>query len=116
MKDYTKHCGIYFEQDIEDEDFSYLVIFGYHINGAFISVPNWKICIEASDLQYNENFEKLIIAGFSEKQAKTISEHINNWIANNFETVEKIRNKNQELYLKYLQLVLNKKDDRCENE
>ncbi|MCM1308287.1 MAG: hypothetical protein NC223_06785 [Butyrivibrio sp.] len=28
---------------------NYLVIYGHHINGGFIAIPNWGICTEAGD-------------------------------------------------------------------
>lgn len=39
---------------------NYLVIYGQHINGGFISIPNWNVCVEASahssweDVLYNK--------------------------------------------------------------
>lgn len=106
MKDYSKHCGIYFEHSIDDENWSYLVIFGYHINGAFIAIPNWKICVEASDLEYNENKLALMEAGLDESKATTVSNYINNWIKDNADIVENRRKEQEKLYQEYLQEVL----------
>lgn len=35
-----------FSADISD--LSFLIIYGHHINGWFIAIPNWGICTEAS--------------------------------------------------------------------
>ena len=34
---------------IDWNGWSFLIIYGKHINGWFIAVPNWKICVEATD-------------------------------------------------------------------
>ncbi len=38
--------------------YNFLIIYGHHINGWFIAIPNWKVCMEASDPTdafYNSN-------------------------------------------------------------
>lgn len=52
------------EVSVDVGDFNYLVIYGKHINGWFIAIPNHGICVEAghpsSGLPYN--IEKLTAA------------------------------------------------------
>ena len=75
--DYTDSCHIYFERTINVSGYSYLVIFGTHINGGFICIPNWKISCEASNLPYSKdyNMQRLITAGISEH---FLEEEVNN--------------------------------------
>ncbi len=48
------------EISIDYDGYNFLVIFGHHINGWFIAVPNWGVCVEASDPRSNYyNFTKL---------------------------------------------------------
>ena len=102
MKDYTQLTGIYFAHNIEDNNFSYMVIFGYNINGAFIAIPNWNVCIEVSDYLENYNCNKLVAAGLNPSSASTVSSYINTWLNNNYEQVENIRNNHQTLVAEYL--------------
>lgn len=37
------------EVSIDCDDYNFLVIYGKHINGWFIAIPNWGVCVEASD-------------------------------------------------------------------
>ena len=59
-------------------DSNFLVIFGRHINGGFIAIPNHGICVEASseggDTFYNE--ERLLAAGIGEQEAADIANAI----------------------------------------
>lgn len=45
-------------------DYNFLVIYGHHINGWFISILNWNVCTEASnpnDVYYNASkLEKVL--------------------------------------------------------
>lgn len=44
------------EFSVDYDGFNYLVIYGHHINGWFIAIPNWKACTEAgepADVFYN---------------------------------------------------------------
>lgn len=79
---FTTDVKIYFEHNIAIGGYTYLVIFGKHINGGFICVPNWKWGCEASD--YNNsvgyNKEKLIEAGAGEEVAEAIAKYIDEWI------------------------------------
>lgn len=80
--DFTKTCSIYFEHNVCVGGYSYLLIFGHHINGAFISIPNWKICCEASDLQYQKDYnaDKMISAGLDIEVADALASYISTWI------------------------------------
>jgi len=60
--------------------YSFLTIYGYHINGWFIAIPNWGVCVEASDpddVYYNSNklAKTLDMANASVKVAKEIKKH-----------------------------------------
>ena len=83
---YTDSCEIYIEESISIGGFSYLYIFGRHINGGFICLPGWNIACEASALQDNESFnlERLITAGLPKNVASAIAEHINKYIKKEF--------------------------------
>ena len=40
--------------------YSYLIIYGQHVNGWFIALPSWKKCVEAANpINYQYNTEKL---------------------------------------------------------
>ena len=80
MNDFTKYCGIYFAHTIDDADWSYTVIFGYHI----------------------------IEAGLNEIQAKTVSGHINIWLKDNEELVKQRRTEQRKLYDEYIQSIVNR--------
>lgn len=62
---------------------NYLVIYGRHINGGFIAIPNWNICVEASaqSLWKDVTYNKLVLAGqkgmkqAAEAIARSIREH-----------------------------------------
>lgn len=44
------------EFSLDYNNFNFLVIYGEHINGWFIAIPNWNICTEAgepTDVGYN---------------------------------------------------------------
>lgn len=76
VHDYTSNTKVLFEHDIQFNGYSYLVIYGKHINGGFIAIPNWNICAEAGDsVLYNT--EKLIDSGLDQNTAQTIATHIN---------------------------------------
>ena len=79
--DFTNNCKIEFEHNIAIGGFTYLVIYGYHINGAFICVPNWKWGCEAS--RYSEsvgyNTEKLMECGAPAEVAREIALYIEEW-------------------------------------
>ena len=79
MADYkiqtTYKANVRFEKSIDIDGYNYLVIYGTHINGGYIAIPNWNICCEAAD-EAGETFyntEQLIKAGLSENAAKGIA-------------------------------------------
>lgn len=76
--DWTPTAKIYFEHTISVNDNSYLVIFGRHINGGFIAIPNWNISCEATDILPSAGFnrEKLVQAGLDENAAIAIANYV----------------------------------------
>lgn len=69
---------------VDINDFSFLVVYGHHINGWFIAIPNWNFCTEAAeptDTFYNT--EKLSMSKIDGIQyaahalALAIDEHYN---------------------------------------
>lgn len=66
------------EISVDSNGYNFLVIFGRHINGGFIAIPNHGICVEASseggDTFYNE--ERLLAAGIGEQEAADIANAI----------------------------------------
>ena len=76
-RDYTYSTSIVFEHELEINGCSFLVIFGKHIYGGFIAIPNWGICCEASaDGSYLYNTEKLISSGLDKTSSETIASYI----------------------------------------
>lgn len=44
------------EFSVDWNGFNFLIIYGHHINGWFIAIPNWNVCTEAgepTDVVYN---------------------------------------------------------------
>lgn len=37
------------EKNINAGGYSFLCIFGTHINGGFLAIPNWNICVELNE-------------------------------------------------------------------
>lgn len=69
-----------YEFSVDYDSCNYLIIYGMHINGWFISILNHRICTEAAepeDVLYNT--EKLITAGMdpgiAENLAKAVHIH-----------------------------------------
>ena len=66
--------------------FHFLCIFGKHINGGFLAIPNWNICVElsadANDFAYNSDQIYMSIQhikefnGYYEKIADTLADEI----------------------------------------
>lgn len=64
------------EISVDWNGFNFLVIYGQHVNGWFIAIPNWNVCVESAeptDESYNE--EKLT-KPFNNITAKAIAEAI----------------------------------------
>jgi len=77
-KDYTYKTSIVFEHELDINGYPFLVIFGKHIKGAFIAIPNWGICCEANaEGSYKYNFKSLISTGLDRNSSETIAKHIN---------------------------------------
>lgn len=69
---YTVH-----EISVDWNGFNFLIIYGKHINGWFIAIPNWKVCVEATeptDIYYN--IDKLSDALNDWKKGKAVTEAI----------------------------------------
>lgn len=65
------------EVGIDWNGHNFLVIYGEHVNGWFISIPNWEICVEASDpTDIFYNTEKLAKAFRGADVGKAIAEAI----------------------------------------
>lgn len=105
-KDFTELTEILFEKSIAIDDTSYLVIYGMHINGGFICIPNHNIGCEASYMDYSTDFnqEKLIKAGMAAAAAEEIAAYIDNWLKDNKELMEKKRAAAQQAMIKRLNL------------
>ena len=68
------------EISVDWNEWNFLVIYGKHINGWFIAVPNWKICVEATtpnNVNYNASKlgEKFSYYERGEAIALAIKEH-----------------------------------------
>lgn len=83
--EWTESVKVYFERTLEINGSSYLVIYGEHINGGFIAIPNWNISCEAADRNSTlptdvYNSEKLVSAGLDVNIANTIAFYIQEYI------------------------------------
>lgn len=71
----AKHkANVVCEFTVETDGFSYLVIYGTHVNGSFCAIPNHGIACEMtdpSDIFYN--YQSLKRHGISEHDAKAIA-------------------------------------------
>ena len=68
------------EFSVDCGGFNYLVIYGHHINGGFIAIPNWNISVEAgdpTDVFYNAEklAEKVSDPEVAEAIAEAVKEH-----------------------------------------
>lgn len=66
------------EMSLDFDGLNYLVLFGHHVNGGFIALPNAGVCVEASG-DPNEtgyNSEQLQLVGIPEDHADTIAHAI----------------------------------------
>lgn len=68
------------EISVDWNGYNFLVIYGKHINGWFIAIPNWNVCVESSDPEDDfYNSEKLAqaldMANAGVELAKAIKEH-----------------------------------------
>lgn len=85
QKDFSNETNIYFEHHVSYEGYGYTIIFGHHINGGFICIPNWGWGCEVSNfcgsVGYNTN--KLVKAGVPEDVARKIAIYIDEWLITN---------------------------------
>lgn len=82
--DWTSQVKIYFEHTVEYNGSSYLLMFGEHINGGFIAIPNWGWCCEASSYVGGtyDNISRLKRLGVPEDVAVEIATYINEFLKN----------------------------------
>lgn len=72
--------SVMFEFSVAIQGWSYLIIFGKHVNGYFCCVPNWKWgCEMAAPYEVGYNKDKLIESGASESVAGGIAEAIRDY-------------------------------------
>ena len=92
-QDFTKDSKILFEHSLAIGGNTYLVIYGVHINGGFICIPNHKIGCEAASLTMKEEFnkDKMIEAGLKEEPAAAIAKYIEEWLRENEEAMQQVR-------------------------
>lgn len=69
-----------YEFSVDCGGFNFLVIYGHHINGWFIAIPNWGVCVEAcepTDCFYNADKlrRKIDIPEAPSALANAIREH-----------------------------------------
>jgi polyhydroxyalkanoate synthesis regulator phasin len=90
--DWTAETSIFFEHTVSLYGRSYLVIFGTHINGGFLCVPNYGWGCEASAYANETGFneERLLRAGVPEEIALPIAEYVDEWIRNHQEQVNEV--------------------------
>ena len=68
------------EISVDWNGYNFLIIYGQHVNGWFIAIPNWNICVEATEpSNYWYNVDKLAYAFNNADRGKaiatTIKEH-----------------------------------------
>ena len=73
------------EISVDWNGWNFLIIYGKHINGWFIAIPNWELCVEASeptnvDFNTARLYSKIEDYNRSRALAKAICEH---WEGNN---------------------------------
>lgn len=76
-------ASVIFEANVEYFGYSYLIIYGEHINGYFCAIPNHGICCEMaspSDTFYNS--ERLIQADLPEHIADNLAKAIKELASN----------------------------------
>ena len=80
-KDVTSNCQIFFEHYVYCNGWTFLLIYGRHINGGFICIPNWNICCEASTFrkacEYHTN--NLVEAGMNYDTARLLAMYIDDY-------------------------------------
>ena len=77
QRDFSDSLKTLLEHDVSWNGHTFLVIYGSHINGHFIAIPNWGICCEAghvADVFYNA--ERLSAQNLPEGAAEAIAEYL----------------------------------------
>ena len=82
IRDFTDDVQVMFEHSVDIGDYSYLILFGRHINGGFICIPNYNIGIEAACVPdaIGYNTDQLVRAGLDQDAAKAIATYIDGYI------------------------------------
>lgn len=89
IDDFTDESGIYFEHSLNYNGKAYLVIYGYHVDGNFVFLPNqMRGCTVDNDFQPIS--QKMIEAGFKAEFATVVAEYIYNWKDLHPEEIEKV--------------------------
>lgn len=80
-------ASVIFESNVAIGGYTYLIIYGKHINGYYCCIPNWKIgCEMAESEEVFYNTEKLIAAGLKEDIAEQVARAIQYKIKKMFPT------------------------------
>lgn len=70
-------ANVIFESNIAVGGWTYLVIYGKHINGYYCCIPNWNYgCEMAEAAQVSYNTDKLIQCGVKEEVAEALAKAI----------------------------------------
>ena len=81
---FTGECKIYFAHKVKIGQNAYFIIFGRHVNGYFVALPEWGI---ACNVEYGANLYcepgNLIAVGVQEDEAKAIAGYISDWLEQN---------------------------------
>lgn len=82
IRDFTDDVNVMFEHSVDIGDYSYLILFGRHINGGFICIPDRNIGVEAAyrpdAIGYNT--DHLVQAGLHQDVARAIATYIDGYI------------------------------------
>lgn len=102
MVDFTAFTKVYFEYQIEADGYSYLVIYGRHINGGFIAIPNHNVSVEASTNENSRDYNagKLISVGLSEQTAGQIADIIERYNNEHRQQIEDDAKRNRDRLFK----------------
>lgn len=84
-RDFDGVVDVCFEHSVNVGGMSYLLIFGRHVNGGFICIPNHNIGCEATTVPYTVeyNTDKMVEAGLDREVARALALHIEDWINRN---------------------------------
>ena len=95
-RDFTQEAKIYFERSYSINGCSYLVIFGHHVNGGFLCIPNHNISLEISDVDMCNTAKSLADAGLDKSAASAIFSEIEKFISENLCDIQEANNISQQ--------------------